>query len=90
MGNPAISAEQAWKERAIAAEHKLLDYEGQPMLYSGRTELRAFKAREPLVLKVLERYNALTACALNGQSSCENEDAALFEALRQLQDWSAE
>jgi len=44
--------------------------------------------REPLVQLVLEKYNALTACALNGQTSCENEDAALFEALRQLQDWS--
>lgn len=45
--------------------------------------------REKLVQEVLERYNALTACALNGQTSCENEDAALFDALRQLQDWSA-
>lgn len=43
----------AWKTRAIEAERKLLDYEGKEMLYSGRTELAAFKKREPLVQDVI-------------------------------------
>lgn len=49
----------AWQERALTAEHRLLDYEGKEMLYSGRTELRAFKQREPLIHNVLNKYLAL-------------------------------
>lgn len=76
-----------WRERAITAERKLLDYEGLPMLYSGRTELAAFKLRERFVQDVLAKHTALTQCVLHGMSDCENEDAALMDALNALARW---
>lgn len=83
-----LSAMRAWKERALEAERKLLDYEGKEMLYSGRTELAAFRKREPFVQDVLVKHDALTQCVLHGDGDCENEDAALFEALEKLRKWS--
>lgn len=74
--------------RMSAAEHRLLDYEGKEMLYSGRTELAAFRKREPFVQDVLVKHDALTQCVLHGDGDCENEDAALFEALEKLRKWS--
>jgi hypothetical protein len=45
------------RARMMAAEHKLLDHEGKPMLFSQRTEIAAFKAREPLVQEVIRAAN---------------------------------
>lgn len=43
--------------------------------------------REPLVEDVLARLRALTQAALRGRGDCENEDAALFDALNKLEAW---
>ena len=71
--------------RMSAAEHKLLDYEGKEMLYSGRTELAAFKQREPLVQDVIAKHKAMMDAMLR-QGDCD--DGPLFDALAKLVDWS--
>lgn len=45
----ANAENEAYRERMMAAERKLLDYEGKPMLYSGRTALKRFTDREHLI-----------------------------------------
>lgn len=50
--------------------------------------LTVLEAREPLVQDVLTKHDALTQCVLHGDGDCENEDAALFEALEKLRKWS--
>lgn len=73
-------------ERMTAAEHKLLDYEGKEMLYSGRTELAAFKKREPLVQEVIRLSNAYVAALKAGSYGAEAENN-LYEATRKLAEW---
>jgi hypothetical protein len=43
--------------------------------------------REPLVQEVIAKHQALTHCVLYGRSDCENEDAALVDALNKLAEW---
>lgn len=52
------------------------------------TLVEDFEKREPLVQDVLTKHDALTQCVLHGDGDCENEDAALFEALEKLRKWS--
>lgn len=81
-----LSALRAWKERALEAERKLLDYEGQPMLFSGRTELAAFKKREPRVAEVCNAFIEF-AWATSGPAPNPHQER-LVEALRRLVEWS--
>lgn len=50
-------------------------------------EARKLSVREPLVQEVLAKHAALTQCVLYGRSDCENEDAALVDALNALAEW---
>lgn len=94
-----LSAMRAWKERAIEAERKLLDYEGKEMLYSGRTELAAFRKREPFVQEVIRHatdFAALSKVAVDIPFSEHTKRtvariearSALLEAVRKLAEWS--
>lgn len=45
------------------------------------------RKREPLVQEVIAKHKALPECVLTGHGDCENEDAALFDALSKLAEW---
>lgn len=65
--------EKAWRERAVSAERALLDYEGKPMPYSGRTRLAKSEAEIERLRAELEHVKA------DRRRGCENANAEIRE-----------